>query len=123
MHAMKTTAVHLVIENECSLESLYGDLDKNLRLIEDTYGVTVNARGNRIQIEGDGKNVANVERLIKQLAEMLSQGIIADKDGVNDAIHAYSSNPSITLKDIFQKSIAVSSRKRPVAPKNETQRK
>jgi phosphate starvation-inducible protein PhoH and related proteins len=120
---MKTTAVHLVIENECSLQSLYGDLDKNLRLIEDTYDVAVNARGNRIQIEGDGKNVANVERLIRQLAEMVSQGVIADKDGVTDAIQAYSSNPSTALKDIFQKSIAVSSHKRPVQLKNETQRK
>ncbi len=118
-----TTAVNLVIENECSLPSLYGDLDKNLRLIENIYGVTVNARGNRIQIEGDVKSVANVERLIKQLTDLLTQGIISNRDDVNDAIHAYSANPSAALKDIFQKSISVSSRKRPVAPKNETQRK
>jgi phosphate starvation-inducible protein PhoH and related proteins len=120
---MKTAAVNLTIENEHSLPSLYGDLDKNLRLIENTYGVIVNARGNRIQIEGDGKSVANVEQLIKQLEDMLSQGIISGKDDVNDAIHAFSSDPSTTLKDIFEKNIAVSSRKRPVAPKNETQRK
>jgi len=119
---MKTAAVSLIIENEHSLPSLYGDLDKNLRLIENTYGVIVNARGNRIQIEGDGKSVANVEQLIKQLADMLSQGIISGKDDVKDAIHAFSSDPSATLKDIFEKNIPVSSRKRPVAPKNETQR-
>ncbi len=120
---MKTTAVSLIIENEHSLPSLYGDLDKNLRLIENTYGVAVSARGNRIQIEGDGKSVANVEHLIKQLADMLAQGVITDKDDVNDAIHAFSSDPSAQLKDIFQKAIPVSGRKRPVAPKNETQRK
>ncbi len=120
---MKTTAVIVTIENELSLPSLYGDMDKNLRLIENTYGVTLNARGNRIQIEGVEKTVERVERLIRQLDEMLAQGIITQKDDVTAAIHAFSSDSSTALKDIFDKAIPVSSRKRPVAPKNETQRK
>jgi phosphate starvation-inducible PhoH-like protein len=120
---MKTFAVNLTIEHEQSLPSLYGDLDKNLRLIEDTYGVVLHARGNKIQIEGEEKAVSKVEHLITQLADMLAQGVIFQKEDVKDAIHAYSSNPSASLKDIFQKAIPVSSRKRPVAPKNETQRR
>ncbi|HEX9114222.1 MAG TPA: PhoH family protein [Nitrospirota bacterium] len=119
---MKTTAASLIIHNEHSLPSLYGDLDKNLRLIEQTYGVNVHARGNRIQIEGDEKSVASVERLIIQLADMLAEGVITDKDDVNHAIQAFSADPAAALKDIFQKTIPVSSRKRPVSPKNETQR-
>ena len=120
---MKTTAVSLIIENEHMLPSLFGDMDKNLRLIENTYGVIVNARGNRIQVEGDEKSVAAVESLIKQLVDMLAKGVITRKEEVNDAIHAFSSDPSAALKDIFHETIPVSGRKRPVAPKNETQRK
>jgi phosphate starvation-inducible PhoH-like protein len=120
---MKTFAVNLIIGNEQSLPSLYGDLDKNLRLIENTYGVVLHARGNRIQIEGEEKAVSKVESLITQLADMLAQGIIFQKDDVRDAIHAFSSNSSASLKDIFQKAVPVSSRKRPVSPKNETQRR
>jgi phosphate starvation-inducible PhoH-like protein len=120
---MKTSPVVVTIEDEMSLPSLYGDMDKNLRLIENTYGVVLNARGNRIQIEGEEKSVASAERLIKQLADMLSKGVISQKDDVNTAIHAFSADPSTALKDLFQKAIPVSSRKRPVAPKNETQRK
>ena len=60
---MKTSPVIVTIEDEMSLPSLYGDMDKNLRLIENTYGVVLNARGNRIQIEGEEKSVARVERL------------------------------------------------------------
>jgi phosphate starvation-inducible protein PhoH and related proteins len=120
---MKTTATTLTIDNERSLPSLYGDMDTNLRLIENTYGVILNVRGNRIQIEGEEKSVAKVEHLISQIADMLEQGIISQKDDVNAAIHAYSSGSSSALKSIFQQTIPVSSRKRPVAPKNETQRK
>jgi phosphate starvation-inducible PhoH-like protein len=120
---MKTSPVIVTIEDEMSLPSLYGDMDKNLRLIENTYGVVLNARGNRIQIEGEEKSVARVERLLRQLADMLAKGVISQKDDVNTAIHAFSTDPSTALKDLFQKAIPVSSRKRPVAPKNETQRK
>ena len=120
---MKTSPVIVTIEDEMSLPSLYGDMDKNLRLIENTYGVVLNARGNRIQIEGEEKSVARVERLLNQLADMLAKGVISQKDDVNTAIHAFSTDPSTALKDLFQKAIPVSSRKRPVAPKNETQRK
>ena len=120
---MKSTAAIVTIKNEQSLPTLYGDLDKNLRLIENAYGVALNARGNRIQIEGEEKVVARVEHLIHQLADLLAEGVITQKEDVHTAIHAFTADPSLTLKEIFQKTIPVSSRKRPVAPKNETQRK
>jgi phosphate starvation-inducible PhoH-like protein len=120
---MKTAAAIVTVENEMSLPSLYGDMDKNLRLIENNYGVILNVRGNRIQIEGEEKAVSRAERLVKQLADMLAQGIITHRDEVNTAIQASSADPSAALKDLFQKTIPVSSRKRAVALKNETQRK
>jgi len=120
---MKTTAVSLTIDDHNALSNLFGDLDKNLRLIENTYGVIVSARGNRVHIEGEDKTVARVEGLIKQLDTMLAQGVISRKDEVNSAIQAFSSDPAASLTTIFRDEIQVSSRKRPVLPKNEAQRK
>jgi len=120
---MKTTAVSLTIDDHNALSNLFGDLDKNLRLIENTYGVIVSARGNRVHIEGEDKTVARVEGLIKQLDTMLAQGVISRKDEVNSAIQAFSSDPAASLATIFRDEIQVSSRKRPVLPKNEAQRK
>lgn len=120
---MKKSLVTVTIDNDLTLPSLFGDLDKNLRLIENNYGVILNARGNRIQIEGEEKSVTRVERLLKQLADMLAQGVITQKDEVNTAIQASTADPSAVLKDLFQKTIPVSSRKRAVALKNEAQRK
>jgi phosphate starvation-inducible PhoH-like protein len=120
---MKTTAVSITIVHEEALPILFGDLDKHLRLIEKSSGVVLNARGNRVQIEGEEREVAGVERLLRQLDDMLAEGIITHKDEVVSAIRAYTSNPSSTLKDIFQGEIPVSTRKRAVVPKNEAQRK
>lgn len=83
---MKTTALSLIIDNEHSLPILYGDLDKHLRLIENTHGVVLSARGRTILIEGDEKAVAGAERLIRQLADMLAKGVISRKEDVLSAI-------------------------------------
>lgn len=120
---MKTAAVSITLEDTRALPLLYGDLDSNLKLIENIYGVTVSARGNRLQIEGEERSVLEAERLIKQLSDMLSGGIISRKEDVSSAIHASASTPTAALKNIFQEEIAVSTRKRPVVAKNETQRK
>ena len=120
---MKTVVANLSISNEALLPVLFGDLDRNLRLIEHTYGVILSARGARVQIEGAERSVASVEHLFRELDTLLAQGVLTGKNEVNDAIKAFASHPAADLKDIFQKTIPVSSRKRAVSPKNETQRK
>jgi phosphate starvation-inducible PhoH-like protein len=120
---MKTTAAQLLIPHEETIPSLYGELDRNLRLIEELHGVHLSARGNKVQIEGEEKTVARIERLLLQLSDMIAQGVITHKEDVSSAIRAFSADPSTSLKEIFQETIPVSNRKRQVAAKNETQRR
>jgi len=120
---MKTAVASLIVEQEQLLPALYGDLDKNLRLIERLHGVILSGRGNRVQIEGNERSVSDVQKLLRQLESLLAEGVLTEKNDVNDAITAFSAHPSADLKDLFQKMIPVSGRKRPVAPKNETQRR
>jgi phosphate starvation-inducible protein PhoH and related proteins len=122
-HRMKTAVSQFTIRNEATIPSLFGELDRNLRLIEDLYSVHLNARGNRVQIEGEERSVSRVERLLGQLSDMIGQGVISHKEDVSSAIRASSADPSSSLKEIFQETIPVSQRKRQVAAKNETQRK
>jgi len=120
---MKTTVSHFIIDNEEAIPSLFGELDRNLRLIESTYDVHLSARGSKIQIEGEEKSVARVERLLHQLTDMICRGVITHKEDVGSAIRAFSSDPASSLSEIFQEAIPVSHRKRQVTAKNETQRK
>jgi phosphate starvation-inducible PhoH-like protein len=120
---MKTTAAQFIVANEESVPSLFGELDKNLRLIEELYGVQLSARGSKVLIEGEEKAVGRVHRLFQQLSSMISEGVITHKEDASSAIRAFSADPSASLKDIFQETIPVSHRKRQVAAKNETQRK
>jgi phosphate starvation-inducible protein PhoH and related proteins len=120
---MKTSAAQFIVANEDTVPSLFGELDRNLRLIEEIYGVQVSARGSKVLIEGEEKAVARVERLFKQLSAMIAENVITHKEDVSSAIRAFSADPDLSLKEIFQETIPVSQRKRQVAAKNETQRK
>jgi phosphate starvation-inducible protein PhoH and related proteins len=120
---MKTSAAQFIVANEDTVPSLFGELDRNLRLIEEIYGVQVSARGSKVLIEGEEKAVARVERLFKQLSAMIAENVITHKEDVSSAIRAFSADPGLSLKEIFQETIPVSQRKRQVVAKNETQRK
>jgi len=122
-HRMKTAVSQFTIRNETTIPSLFGELDRNLRLIEDLFAVHLSARGNKVQIEGEERSVSRVERLLAQLSDMISQGTISHKEDVSSAIRASSADPTSSLREIFQETIPVSQRKRQVAAKNETQRK
>ena len=120
---MKTTEAQFIVQDEGAVPSLFGELDRNLRLIEELYGVRLSARGSKVLIEGEEKAVARVERLLRQLSSMIAEGVVTHREDVSSAIRAFSANPSAPLKEIFQEAIPVSNRKRQVAAKNETQRK
>src|SRR5947208_3087994 len=59
---------------EEGLDSLFGTQDENLRRIERTFDVTVNARGNELSIQGDPERAAAVERLLNDLASIYERG-------------------------------------------------
>ncbi|MHB8844602.1 MAG: PhoH family protein [Nitrospirota bacterium] len=120
---MKTTAAQFIVTNEESVPRLFGELDRNLRLIEELYGVQVSARGSKVLIEGEEKAVGRVHRLFQQLSTLIAEGVITHKEDASSAIRAFSADPSASLREIFQETIPVSHRKRQVAAKNETQRK
>lgn len=52
---------------------LFGNRDVYLRMIKDTLGVRLIARGDTIQIDGDDDAVGKAERVFQQLRQMLRQ--------------------------------------------------
>ena len=52
---------------------LFGSRDQHLRLIRETLGVRLVARGDTIQIKGNEDQVGQTERVFQQLRHMLRQ--------------------------------------------------
>src|SRR6266849_4937370 len=66
-----TATIQLADRDEAIL--LFGQRDAYLRMVRDTLGVRLVARGDTIQIDGDEDAVAKTERVFEQLRQMLKQ--------------------------------------------------
>jgi phosphate starvation-inducible PhoH-like protein len=47
------------------IEPLYGTRDENLRLMEDSLGVTIDLRSDAIEVTGNEAGITQVERIFK----------------------------------------------------------
>src|SRR5262249_29473237 len=69
--ANATMTIQLASRDEALL--LFGPRDAYLRMIRDTLGVRLVARGDTIQLDGDEEPVARAERVFQQLRQQLRQ--------------------------------------------------
>jgi phosphate starvation-inducible PhoH-like protein len=92
-------------------------------LIEKTLGITASFRGNRIFLKGDDQKIKTAEGLIKDLRDLHTSGYNLKPEDIRYAIRAISEGSGTSLKDLFVNNIPVSSKRRFIIPKTETQKK
>lgn len=92
-------------------------------LIEKTLGIAASFRGNRIFLEGDDQKIKTAEVLIKDLNDLAASGYNLKPEDIRYAIKAISEGGGTSLKELFVNNIPVSSKRRFIIPKTETQKK
>jgi phosphate starvation-inducible PhoH-like protein len=70
---MSEATLTLTLDNRDEATLLFGQRDQFLRLIRDTLGVRLIARGDTMQIEGSEEQVGRAERVFGQVRKMLRQ--------------------------------------------------
>ncbi len=103
---------------EEGLDSLFGIHDENLRRIESTFGVTVAARGNELQIAGEPQAVAVVERLMHGLTAVAERGYRFRPGDVQTAIRVMADAPDTSLAEFFLPEGLMASVRRLVTPRS-----
>jgi phosphate starvation-inducible PhoH-like protein len=111
-----TAKIELDIERE---EELLRRGSEAFKLIEDTLGVLISARGDRLFIQGKEASVRRAERLLQQLRHLALQGHSVRAEDLKDIIKAH--GEEVSLKALYEEGIRVSARKT-VLPKSQTQR-
>jgi len=91
-------------------------------VIEDSLGVTISTRGNRIFIQGDEPSTQRAETLINELRSLSAEGYSLNPEDIRFAVRSISTGADVSLKDLFMNNIPVSSKKRFIVPKTEVQR-
>ncbi len=103
---------------EVGLDALFGTQDENLRRIERTFGVTVSARGNELQIQGEAERVGVVERLFHGLSALAEKGYHFRPGDVQTAIRVLAEAPETSLIEFFLPEGLLASVRRLITPRS-----
>lgn len=104
------------------LRSLFGEHDKNIKLIEKLEAVKLALRGNHLSITGDSLAVDLTQNLIVQLYTLLEKGYPIYPADIDYAHRILSSNNTVNLEKIFLDTVFISSKKRVITPKSIAQK-
>ncbi|HEX8738095.1 MAG TPA: PhoH family protein [Pyrinomonadaceae bacterium] len=105
------------------LETLFGVHDQNIKYLESILDVRVNARGQDLTVDGDPKDVATVQQILQDFAELFSEGNTFTDKELRDAFKQIAEDRAYSFKDYFTKARFNPSGKKQVAPKTAMQRK
>lgn len=104
------------------LRSLFGEHDRNIKLIEKLEPVKLVLRGCNLSIVGEQIASDLVYNLISQLYSLLEKGYPIYPADIDYAHRILSSNGTINLEKIFLDTVFISSKKRLITPKSIVQK-
>ncbi len=86
---------------ERGLNALYGPGDRNLRRFERELNVGINARGGRVEIEGEAERVEKAADFFANVQALLATGFEFREEDITTAISAHLRDPDQRLEEIF----------------------
>ena len=105
------------------LETLFGVHDQNIKYLESLLDVRINARGQDLTVDGDPKDVATVERILEDFAELFTEGKTFTDRELREAFAQIAEDRAYSLRDYFTKARFNPAGKKQVSPKSATQRR
>jgi phosphate starvation-inducible PhoH-like protein len=111
----------LILEDNAIAQLVYGENDRNLRVLEDEIGVEVHARGNRIRVQGPPLERKLAMRVLRDLYDLVASGVeVQEKDVVDTIRMADLDGPGPARSLLRGEAVEVGRRKR-VVPRSPNQ--
>jgi phosphate starvation-inducible PhoH-like protein len=106
---------------EQGLESLLGNLDENLRSLEEMFAVKISVRGGEFTIQGSPAQERRAGELLRQLGQLLQDGHTFRRGDVALAARLFRRNEGVSLKEYFVNHRVQTSATRSVYPRSANQ--
>ncbi len=101
---------------------LYGELNKNLQLVEQNIGVTIHVRGNDVHITGLGHEVDLAVNLLEQFYSLISKGFKVYSSDFAFGLRVLETTPTARLDKIFLDKVYITAQNRIISPKTQNQK-
>jgi len=109
------------LDNSDIVKILYGELNSNLKDIENLYTIKVHSRGTKLVLKGKEEDIKDAERLINSVSELIAKGYVLDPGDLELASRVLKEN-STGLEEIFLDTVCISIRKKIITPKSINQK-
>ena len=103
--------------------ALLGKNDEHVRALETRYDVRITARGHDVTLRGDERQVEEVERVIRDLVQMLREKPALTASEVRSALRMVGHEPGADVKSLLADGITVPSRRKLITPKTINQKR
>jgi phosphate starvation-inducible PhoH-like protein len=113
----------LHFDNARQAQSLYANEPKNLRLVEDLFNLKVTARDGWINIEGAPGDIERGKSLFTELQQAATRGTTIRRQEFSRAVSAISRGEPLKMEELHEGRVDVSTRKRPIVPKTQGQKR
>jgi len=117
----KESSREIDFEDNDIVKQLYGELNGNLKEIENIFGVNIYSRGGKVSLRGDPKDVESVERFLNETYRIISKGYKLEPGDIEAAARIVIED-EIPLEEVFLDTVCISTRKRIIAPKSISQK-
>ncbi len=114
---MSVTEAKVMVNNNHDAVNLFGNLDENLKFIEEKSATRIVARSGEIIIRGEEEAVARTLALLQQLITWTEQGNPVTIPDINYAWRLVSERSQVNLAEIRSEVILTNIRGKPVRPK------
>jgi phosphate starvation-inducible PhoH-like protein len=104
------------------LRTLFGEHDRNVRLIERLAAVTLNVRGNVVSLTGNHLSLTLVKSLLSQLYSIAGKGYPLSPADIEYAYRILAEDSRADLKRLFLDIVFISAKKKIITPKSIAQK-
>jgi len=101
---------------------LYGELNKNLQLVEQNIGVTIHVRGNGVTITGLEHEVLLTSDLLAQFYDLIEKDFTLYSSDFAFGLRVLEATPKAKLAKIFLDKVYITAQNRIISPKTQNQK-
>lgn len=105
------------IENINFLDELFGNLDENIKIIEEKYGVHVVSRNGDLVILGDEIRISLANNVLEKMIDLIKSGEKLDKQKIMYLISLFNEGEGDKIDELMDDIVCVTSRGKYIKPK------
>jgi phosphate starvation-inducible PhoH-like protein len=113
----------LSFDDNATSMALFGQGNRNLKLVAERTHTEIHARGTEVTVVGDEHRVALAQSLLEQLYALARKGQMLSPEDIVRAVGVLEGDQHATLREVFNDTVLVANKHRPIAPKGLAQKR